>query len=377
MTTLKKLKRNPILLKLSSIKIACVCLSFLLILTLWGTVAQVNMGLYAAQQKFFFSWWFLEFGFLPFPGTRLILWILFINLLSVSITRFVYRVSHIGILIIHIGLLMYFVSAFVTFHVTEESHVTLLEGETTNVSTSYFQWELAAWETSNEQNRNVFAVDSENLKPGTKIALENLDAVFEVSDYYKNAAAYTDNKQSSFLNASGIAALKPEALDKENEKNLPGLMGSIKLVNEDKSLDILLYGGEVEPVVIETKKGIFYLQLRRKRFLLPFSITLNDFKKEVHPGTDTPSSFESDVDIVRNDFNQRARIYMNHPLRYRDYTLYQASYSIDEMGRERSTFATVKNSGRLLPYITSLVTFFGLAFHFLMGGINRKKKSKN
>src|SRR3989338_6575806 len=130
----KTLKQITVIQRLSSIKITVVCIFLLFVLVLWGTIAQVSNGLYQSQERFFFSWYFLALGFIPFPGARLVLWVMFINLACVSITRFVYKLSHLGIVVIHIGLLTYFVSAFVIFHGMKESQLTLLEGEESNVS---------------------------------------------------------------------------------------------------------------------------------------------------------------------------------------------------------------------------------------------------
>ena len=69
-------------------------------------------------------------------------------------------------------------------------------------------------------------------------------------------------------------------------------------------------------------------------------------------------------------------IFMNNPLRYKNYTFYQASYSVDARGRELSTLAVVKNSGRLLPYISCLVTFTGLVVHFLSMAFRSQLKTK-
>jgi hypothetical protein len=148
--------RNHSIIKLfSSIKITVVCLALFFILTLWGTIAQIQEGLYLAQKQFFFSWYFLGFGFLPFPGAKLVLFVLFINLLCVSMTRFVYRWSHLGIFLIHLGILSYFISAFITYKVSEESNLTLLEGEGSNVSQFYHDWELSVWETTQGSSKQV------------------------------------------------------------------------------------------------------------------------------------------------------------------------------------------------------------------------------
>jgi hypothetical protein len=57
---------------------------------------------------------------------------------------------------------------------------------------------------------------------------------------------------------------------------------------------------------------------------------------------------------------------MNNPLRYKDYTVYQASYDTDSTGRQYSTLAVVKNFARVLPYVACFFVFLGLALHFLI-----------
>jgi hypothetical protein len=57
---------------------------------------------------------------------------------------------------------------------------------------------------------------------------------------------------------------------------------------------------------------------------------------------------------------------MNKPFRYKDYTFFQSSYGIDSDGQEFSSFAVVKNAGRLVPYIASFLTTLGLIIHFIM-----------
>ena len=138
----KKLQRTPIIKACASLKITLTCLILLFILTFWGTVDQVYNGLYLAQERFFNSFFFLVGGFIPFPGAQLVLWVLFINLVCVALTRFVYNRDHIGISIIHSGLLLFFVAAFVTLHCVEESHLTLMEGEAANLSNTSHHLEI-------------------------------------------------------------------------------------------------------------------------------------------------------------------------------------------------------------------------------------------
>ena len=100
--------------------------------------------------------------------------------------------------------------------------------------------------------------------------------------------------------------------------------------------------------------------------VLPIEIKLLDFEKSMHPGTEIPRSFSSRVEITAAGARRLAVISMNRPLRYREYTFYQSSYSEDGRGGESSTFSVVRNSGRWLPYMASAMLFLGLAVHFLV-----------
>ncbi len=367
-----QIKNIPLIKRLASIKITVVCLALIFILTFWGTIAQVKEGLYLAQHKFFFSWGFLGFGFLPFPGAKLVLLILFINLVCVSITRFVYKWSHIGITIIHIGLLTYFLSAFVTFYATKESNVTLLEGESTKVSLSYHDWEVAIWKNTKDAHKKVYAVDLTRAQALTNFELTDLGFAVIVDEYHKNALALKneDEKYKDAKNESGIKSLKSAAFNIEPEKNIPG--GVFTIISEGDKQKVLLYGAEIKPTRLRIGNDVYSFQLQRKHFQLPFMITLKKFEMEKYPGTEIAKSYQSLVEITHQNLDREVLIYMNHPLRHKDFTLYQASYSIDDKGRFHSTLAVVENAGRILPYVSSLITFLGLAIHFLMVAFKRR-----
>ncbi|MBP9853297.1 MAG: cytochrome c biogenesis protein ResB [Candidatus Omnitrophica bacterium] len=370
----ERLKKSSVLKSIASIKITVVCLLLLFILTFWGTVAQVNQGLYEAQQQFFNSWYFLVFNFLPFPGAQLVLWVLFINLCAVSITRFVYRWSHIGILVIHLGLLTYFVSAFVTLHMVEESNVTLSEGQGSNVGVAYHYWEVAVWLESKPEFKKVYAFDLKGLKSGEQLSFADLGVEAAVKSYFQNAEAYVGNEaQNTIKNVSGIHELRKSDLNKEPEKNFPGIVIDVTGQGQKKD-SVLLFGKESRPTTIEIDGKSVNLQVQRKRYPLPITVILKKFEMEKHPGTEIARSYKSYVTIEHGGAKRDAEIYMNHPYRYKNYTFYQASYSVDASGNMRSTLAVVRNSGRLLPYISSLLTFTGLAIHFLMMAFKRKKK---
>ncbi|MBI3616978.1 MAG: cytochrome c biogenesis protein ResB [Candidatus Omnitrophica bacterium] len=367
----KNLQRNPAIKFCASLKITLTCLILLFILTFWGTIDQVYNGLYLAQQRFFNSFVFIFAGFIPFPGAQLVLWVFSINLVCVAIVRLVYKWSHIGLIVTHFGLLLFFVAAFVTLHGVEESHLTLMEGEAANVSSAYHDWEIAVWKESGSE-KDVTAYDVEGLRPGRRLEFQE-GLTLAVDHCYSNSEAYSGAEGAgTVLGASGIQTLKQAAPNKEPEKDLPGCILAVEGAGP-----VILYGAEDKPLKVSMDGRDHFLQLRRKNFPLPFLLRLKDFTVEWYPNTEVARSYKSLVEIIPPGGAGASRevlISMNKPLRYKNFTLYQSSYSVDNLGRESSTLAVVKNAGRLLPYFASFITFGGLALHFLLMAIRAKLK---
>jgi len=376
MTIIEKFSKHPFVKTLASVKITVVCLFWLFVLTFWGTVAQVSQGLYAAQERFFSSLIFLVAGFIPFPGAQLVLWILGINLLCVTLTRFIhyFKIKYAGLLIIHFGLLLYFISAFVIFQASVESNVHLKEKAGTNVSASYHEWEIACW-IENTSVRQVHAFDLNQISRGQRFKFSHGPIEVIVNQFYPNAEAYTTQTKNSStpVNASGISLLQPKDVLIEREKNIAGGIFEV-VVDGKKVVDLLLYAGDTQPTSVKVGDKTFQFLLQHKRFPLPLTIELVDFRAKFHPGTEMAKSYESTVKITHGQVSREVVISMNNPLTYRDYTFFQASYAIDSFGNEYSTFAVVKNVGRFLPYISSLMTFGGLAIHFLMMAFDSRRK---
>ena len=139
------IKRYPVVRLLIDLRITVVCLLLLFVLTFLGTIHQIDNGIYSAQKKYFESFFTLAAGFVPLPGAQLVLWVLFVNLVAATIYRFVYKAKRIGILIIHGGLFVLLFGMFFTQYFAQESFLSLLEGEGGNVTTDYFDWEVAVW----------------------------------------------------------------------------------------------------------------------------------------------------------------------------------------------------------------------------------------
>ena len=110
---------------------------------------------------------------------------------------------------------------------------------------------------------------------------------------------------------------------------------------------------------------------------LPFELELIDFEKVMHPGTAVAKSYSSLVNLIENNIPRKVLISMNEPLRHKGYTFYQASF-IENGPKQTTVLATVKNHGRLFPYISSLTISLGILVHMIrkFPTLFRRKREK-
>lgn len=93
---------------------------------------------------------------------------------------------------------------------------------------------------------------------------------------------------------------------------------------------------------------------------VPFSVRLNKFILEKYPGTNSASSYASEVTLLdrRKDLNMDYRIYMNNILDYGGYRFFQSSFDSDEKG----TYLSVNHDfwGTWISYIGYFLLTLGL-----------------
>jgi cytochrome c-type biogenesis protein CcsB len=129
-----------------------------------------------------------------------------------------------------------------------------------------------------------------------------------------------------------------------------------------KKVNVLSAEGEVlNPGICllnDVKVSISYGNLPQK---LPFSITLRQFQLDRYPGSNSPSSYASEITVIDKEMKtqQPFRIYMNNILNYRGYRFFQSSYDPDEQG----TILSVNHD-----YWGTMVTYIGY-FFMLIGMI--------
>ena len=91
---------------------------------------------------------------------------------------------------------------------------------------------------------------------------------------------------------------------------------------------------------------------------LPFELELTDFRLTRYPGSMSPSSYESFLNIHTDGKVEPAHIYMNNVLDLKGYRFYQASFDPDEQGSILSINHDVW--GRTVTYAGYLLLFAGL-----------------
>lgn len=341
-------------------------LLILFILIFFGTLYQTEHGLFEAQKKFFGYGLVLIGGYFPLPAASIIMWVLSIQLAITMAVVIPFKANKIGLWIIHLGIMTLLVGGFITQITSVESQLTLAVGETGKYSSAYHEYELAFWEEKGDSNQ-VFAYADTYLNPGATLEITPYQSRVTIHNYFINCDAFTTQatKGPKYINASGVGMLEQRKPEKEVTQNAPGII--MTLTEKDKpSREILLYGQEQQPLMLTLNGKKVFIMLRLRHYPLDFSLKLTEFIKNVHPGTEVASSFESYADLNQNASSRPVKIWMNNPLRHDGYTFFQASYAQEKGMVPRSTFAVVTNPGRLLPYVSSLIVFGGLLLHFML-----------
>lgn len=365
---------------LGSFGLACVLLIDLFLLTLFGTLYQVEAGLFEAQKVYFESWVVVQRAPLPHVllGGLACMGLLAVNLFVGGFVRIQKSKRTAGILVVHAGIALLLASGFVKLYHSEDGHLTLLEGESSDEFQSYFLWEVAVWDAS--QKGPV----EEHLIPHDQI----VDLVDGKARTFTSAALPFDIELSGFLRncqpmpkgpnwqadspvVDGYALLRSED-EVEAEKNIAGLTLRLRERASGRTQEDLLWGLEKHPwgpsnypATFESGGKTWAASLRHTRYPMPFTIRLEDFRKEDHPGMALARSFESDVVKLEGGSEQKVLIQMNEPLRTGGLVLFQSGFNQGPSGREISTFSVVRNPSDYWPLYACIVIGVGLLIAFV------------
>ncbi|MBK9104524.1 MAG: cytochrome c biogenesis protein CcsA [Saprospiraceae bacterium] len=127
--------------------------------------------------------------------------------------------------------------------------------------------------------------------------------------------------------------------------------------------EVFIYGNkgmEGEPEVVKGGNTELAVSYGAKRIQLPFGLKLRDFILDKYPGTESASSYASEVTLIdpRENLNRDQRIYMNNILDYGGYRFFQSSYDQDELG----TVLSVNHDfwGTWISYIGYIMLTLGM-----------------
>ena len=126
----------------------------------------------------------------------------------------------------------------------------------------------------------------------------------------------------------------------------------------------MLWGQQAVPQRVVVAGKAYALELRKKRFKLPFTVRLIKAYEEKHPGTQMASAYASDVVRIQEGDEQSVHIAMNEPLRHQGYTLFQSEFGMAADGQTFSVFAVVSNPADQWPLYSCIVIWLGLQVHF-------------
>ena len=360
----------------TSLKLTIVCLAAGMALIFAGTLAQVHLGIHEAQQRYFQSWlvWWPAEGRglrMPiFPGGHLIGAVLLVNLIAAHTKRFRWAWRKLGIHLTHAGLIIMLAGGLFTDLFAVESHMRLERGDTKNYSEDQRHMELAVIDMTDHDLDQVTAIPESVLKNNRTIDHWSLPFRIVVRNYFPNSQLKMLSQAGA--NARPIANQGPGAMiaveplartTAQDERDVPAAAIEIQ-PKEGGSLGTWLVSDALgAPQTFSCGGRTWMIAMRTARYYKPYSVTLQKFTHEKYAGTEIPKNFASKVTLIdpERSVNRDVLIYMNHPLRYRGETFYQAGFQQDDRA---TILQVVHNPSFLAPYVACVIVAAGLLVQF-------------
>lgn len=354
---------------LSSYGLASALFVGLLLLTYLGTIAQVEHGLFHAQQKYFHAFVVVQqVGpvALFLPGAYLLMVLLFVNILLGAMLRIRRGWAQLGMFMVHGGIVVLLLGAFVSHHYAFDGTMTLREGEVAGHFTSADAWEVTVESPLSE------GATSHLLRSGVtqEVSLAGFPASLVLHDFQANAALSPAGPM--FTPPTPVVDgyfLEPLPIAKYTSEAYAGVYVRIVPSDGSASREVILWALQREPVVVELPEGSLKLTLRRQQHALPFQLSLDKFERSVHPGTATPRAFSSEITRIDGDIRERVVIGMNSPMRYKGYTFYQSSWGPQDAAPGvplHTVLAVSRNPADRFPLYACTIIALGMALHFAL-----------
>ncbi|MDX3959115.1 cytochrome c biogenesis protein CcsA [Aliarcobacter skirrowii] len=241
----------------------------------------------------------------------------------------------------HFSFVVILIGAITTRYVGYEGIMQIPEGVTTNEMISLEPYLQVKVEkdgevlASNIYQENFTSLFKKFNNFSHKIEFDNNTLVVSYVDFN-----FVKEQQASM----GLLTLNLDLNGNSQQTRIAGLRGQLGVPKE-----ILIDGYKIT------------LEYGSKFIELPFAIRLNEFQLDRYPGSMAPSSYASEITVIKDDKTYDYRIFMNRTLSEGNYLFFQSSYFPDESG----TVLSVNNDpGKWPTYLGYFLLTLGLFLNF-------------
>lgn len=371
---------------LSGFGLATITMLLLGVLTWFATLEQIDNGLYPTLTKYF-DWKSLfllpelngKMVPLPLPGGYWVCALLLLNLILGGVIRIRKGWNHAGNLISHFGIIFMLLGGGVAHHFSERGNMAIGEGESSNAAEDYFEYVVEVAEIIEGKPQKIHVIRGKDIADLADdklrtFRLPDMPFDLELTYYLKNtvpvSAAERAPDRGQFI-ADGYFLMEKPKLAKAEEAERYTAGCYARIVNRDgtKTEPFILAGASFHPFSHRVDDRIFTFDMRKRLWPMPFTVKLDEFTADFHPGTMQPAKFISKVTRQENGGEAKVTIQMNEPMRYEGLTFFQASYGPPGAGpgeKMYSVFEIVRNPADKWPEYSLWIVAFGMAITFLI-----------
>ena len=207
------------------------------------------------------------------------------------------------------------------------------------------------------------------------MATQQLDTLMPKEEAYplKMRSLYSDGvSKFVFGDFKENGFVRVESKNQKIEsKSLSALLTNVTVNEETKTTYVVGKKGQPgEPAVFEFDKLALSISYGSKNISIPFSLKLKKFILDKYPGTNSASSYASEVVLIdsRENLREDHRIFMNNILDHDGYRFFQSSFDPDEKG----TFLSVNHDfwGTWVSYLG----YFLLTLGMIMSLLSKKSR---
>ena len=206
-----------------------------------------------------------------------------------------------------------------------------------------------------------------SLEPYLQVTVKDGEKVIAYKEWQKEFTSLLPELNNfsykvDFDNNNLIIDYKRFQFEKKEQAKMGLLTVDVTLNGKKETIRLPGLSGQMGvPRDLVFDKYTVTLEYGSKFIDLPFAIRLNEFQLERYPGSMAPSSYASEVTVIKDDKTYDYRIFMNRTLNEGNFLFFQSSYFPDETG----TVLSVNNDpGKWPTYLGYFLLTLGLFLNF-------------